>query len=74
VGILGWAERVAPTIGRLCLVIVLALNGRMSVRRRRLRQCRLASHGCAAPTFGRGKSTSIATHDRPKVGATRGFP
>ncbi len=31
------------------------------------------SHGCATPTFGRGKTYSMATHNRPKVGVTREF-
>ena len=29
------------------------------------------SHGCAAPTIGRGKRSEVAAQVRPKVGATR---
>lgn len=32
----------------------------------------LASHGCAAPTIGRGESVEVARFVRPTVGATPG--
>jgi hypothetical protein len=32
----------------------------------------MASYGCAAPTFGRATFYLVASHERPKVGATRG--
>jgi hypothetical protein len=36
-----------------------------------LSEARIASNGCAAPTFGRGWFNVTAAHIRPKVGATR---
>ena len=67
---LSLTQRVASTVGRKKLSN-LTRSPRPIVGALAPEVIHITSYGSAAPTFGRAKLNLVASHKRPKVGATR---